>query len=117
MARVTHSVGKGGKAKQVEPEKSFVLEPLFAFYLFLAVNTISALWAPIQDCDEVFNYWEPLHYLLHGYGLQTWEYSPEFAIRSWFYIGVHAIVGLITSIIPYASSKVRVQRLPCISST
>jgi len=39
----------------------------------------------------VFNYWEPLHYLSHGYGFQTWEYSPEFAIRSWFYIVIHAI--------------------------
>ena len=39
----------------------------------------------------MFNYWEPLHYLNHGYGLQTWEYSPEFAIRSWFYIVIHAI--------------------------
>ncbi len=39
----------------------------------------------------MFNYWEPLHYLNHGYGLQTWEYSPEFALRSWFYIVVHAI--------------------------
>jgi alpha-1,2-mannosyltransferase len=49
------------------------------------------LTAPIQDCDETFNYWEPLHYLNHGYGLQTWEYSPEFSIRSWAYILIHAI--------------------------
>ena len=28
----------------------------------------------IHDCDEVYNYWEPLHYLLYGYGKQTWEY-------------------------------------------
>lgn len=46
---------------------------------------------PIQDCDETFNYWEPLHYLTHGYGLQTWEYSPEFSIRSWTYILLHAL--------------------------
>lgn len=28
----------------------------------------------IHDCDEVFNYWEPLHYLLYESGFQTWEY-------------------------------------------
>lgn len=38
----------------------------------------------------VFNYWEPLHYLVNGKGFQTWEYSPEFAIRSYFYLLVHA---------------------------
>ena len=42
--------------------------------------------SPIQDCDEVFNYWEPLHYMLHGFGFQTWEYSPRFALRSWGFI-------------------------------
>jgi alpha-1,2-mannosyltransferase len=28
----------------------------------------------IHDCDEVFNYWEPLHFLLYKTGFQTWEY-------------------------------------------
>ena len=28
----------------------------------------------IHDCDEVFNYWEPLHFLLYKSGFQTWEY-------------------------------------------
>ncbi|KAJ3279200.1 mannosyltransferase, partial [Borealophlyctis nickersoniae] len=43
-------------------------------------------------CDEVFNYWEPTHYLQTGKGLQTWEYSPVYAIRSWAYISLHAVV-------------------------
>ena len=64
-----------------------------AFYIFAVANLVSALYAPIQDCDEVYNYWEPTHYLNHGYGLQTWEYSPEYAIRSWLYISLHALVG------------------------
>lgn len=68
------------------------LEPVIAFYIFAAANIIAAFYAPIQDCDEVFNYWEPTHYLNHGYGLQTWEYSPEYAIRSWTYTGIHALV-------------------------
>ena len=27
--------------------------------------------------SQVFNYWEPLHYLLYGHGMQTWEYRWE----------------------------------------
>lgn len=63
------------------------------FYGFLLVNALAAAFAPIQDCDEVFNYWEPTHYLNRGSGLQTWEYSPEYSIRSWLYIVIHAIIG------------------------
>ncbi len=39
----------------------------------LAVRLLSAAVNTVHDCDEVFNYWEPLHFVLHGYGLQTWE--------------------------------------------
>ncbi|KAL9103850.1 MAG: hypothetical protein Q9163_001128 [Psora crenata] len=66
---------------------------LFIGVILCAVNCSAALFAPIQDCDEVFNYWEPTHYLNHGYGLQTWEYSPAYAIRSWLYIVLHALLG------------------------
>ncbi|KAI0484839.1 Alg9-like mannosyltransferase [Xylariaceae sp. FL0804] len=79
---------------------AFAIPPINAFYVFLAANILSALFAPIQDCDETFNYWEPTHYLSHGYGLQTWEYSPEYAIRSWFYVALHAIVGNIRRLTP-----------------
>lgn len=64
---------------------------------------IAALFAPIQDCDETFNYWEPAHYLSHGYGLQTWEYSPDYAIRSWLYIALHAVVGNVRRILPQST--------------
>ncbi|KAI6178863.1 Alg9 mannosyltransferase domain containing protein [Aphelenchoides besseyi] len=47
----------------------------------------------ILDCDEVYNYWEPLHLLLFGRGFQTWEYSPEYGIRSWAYVYVHSLIG------------------------
>ena len=63
-----------------------------AFVALLAVRSLAAATAPIMDCDETFNYWEPLSYLLRGTGMQTWEYSPEFALRSWVYIEVHALV-------------------------
>lgn len=67
------------------------LHPNNAFAVFALANVVAALFAPIQDCDEVFNYWEPTHYLNHGYGLQTWEYSPEYAIRSWTYTSLHSL--------------------------
>ncbi len=61
-----------------------------AFVLLAVVRLGFAWWMPvISDCDETFNFWEPLHYLHHGYGLQTWEYSPTYAIRSWSYILLH----------------------------
>jgi alpha-1,2-mannosyltransferase len=64
------------------------------------------MYSNIQDCDEgvfiplvssaglkavreVFNFWEPLHYLDRGVGFQTWELSPQYAIRSWAYIILH----------------------------
>ncbi|EMC95655.1 glycosyltransferase family 22 protein [Baudoinia panamericana UAMH 10762] len=65
-----------------------------AFYALFASHIVAAIFSPIQDCDEVFNYWEPTHYLTHGHGFQTWEYSPEYAIRSWAYTGLHALVTL-----------------------
>ncbi|KAH3680615.1 hypothetical protein WICPIJ_008186 [Wickerhamomyces pijperi] len=40
----------------------------------------------IPDCDETFNYYEPLNFLLRGFGKQTWEYSPEYSIRSYSYL-------------------------------
>ncbi|CZT10349.1 related to mannosyltransferase [Rhynchosporium graminicola] len=75
------------------PATPFAVQPISAFYVFFVANILAALYAPIQDCDETFNYWEPTHYLSHGYGLQTWEYSPDYAIRSWLYIILHALVG------------------------
>lgn len=75
-----------------------------ALYLCLASHVLAACYAPIQDADETFNYWEPLHYLNHGYGLQTWEYSPEYCIRSWAYILIHAIPSKLGSLL--ASSKI-----------
>lgn len=80
------------KPKQSTPPKPAV-PSIAAFYVFLLVNTLAAAYAPIQDCDEVFNYWEPTHYLNRGFGLQTWEYSPEYSIRSWLYIVIHALFG------------------------
>ncbi|KAL8709409.1 MAG: hypothetical protein Q9220_005792 [cf. Caloplaca sp. 1 TL-2023] len=86
-----------------KPKQNPSVEPpihiMTVFYGFLLVNALAAAYAPIQDCDEVFNYWEPTHYLNHGSGLQTWEYSPEYTIRSWLYIVIHAIIGRLGSLV------------------
>ncbi|KAL8688998.1 MAG: hypothetical protein Q9224_004749 [Gallowayella concinna] len=80
------------KPKQKSPPEP-PIPTITVFYAFLLVNTLAAAFAPVQDCDEIFNYWEPTHYLNRGFGLQTWEYSPEYTIRSWLYIVIHAIIG------------------------
>lgn len=40
----------------------------------------------LLDTDETYGYWEPLHFILHGVGMQTWEYSPLFAIRTYAFV-------------------------------
>ncbi|KZF25207.1 glycosyltransferase family 22 protein [Xylona heveae TC161] len=82
-----------------------LVQPIIAFYCFLGVNILAAAYSPIQDCDETYNYWEPTHYLTHGYGFQTWEYSPVYAIRSWLYISFHAIIIKFGSLLPFVSTK------------
>ncbi|XP_030749642.1 alpha-1,2-mannosyltransferase ALG9 [Sitophilus oryzae] len=61
-----------------------------AFKALMSARFCAAIWSHITDCDETFNYWEPTHYLVFGKGLQTWEYSPQFALRSYFYLMIHA---------------------------
>ncbi|KAL8505723.1 hypothetical protein ACS0TY_016804 [Phlomoides rotata] len=64
--------------------------PLVSLGMFRYMSASSNI---IHDCDEVFNYWEPLHFLLYKTGFQTWEYSSEFALRSYLYIIFHNLVG------------------------
>jgi len=71
--------------------------PYTAFKVLLSARLGAAVWSGISDCDETFNYWEPAHHLLYGHGLQTWEYDPRFALRSYLYILVHAIPGWLYS--------------------
>lgn len=76
------------------------------------MRTAAAMYSNIQDCDEgekslldiipclmsaVFNFWEPLHYLHRGYGFQTWETAPIYAIRSWAYILLHLPVAKVVT--------------------
>ena len=59
----------------------------------MACRLASAAANIVHDCDEVYNYWEPLHYIMYGYGMQTWEYGAQFALRCWLYLLLHAGVG------------------------
>lgn len=52
---------------------------------------MGALLLTRQVSLAVFNYWEPLHYLTRGQGFQTWEHSPDYAIRSYFYLALHVL--------------------------
>jgi alpha-1,2-mannosyltransferase len=62
---------------------------------------ILAAWnMPSVDCDEVFNYFEPLHYLQYGTGLHPWEYDPENALRSYLYLGIHYLLALPFTFLP-----------------
>lgn len=60
--------------------------------LFL-VRILCARFASIGDCDEVYNYWEVVHYWIFGDGFQTWEYHEDYAIRSYLYILLYALPG------------------------
>lgn len=63
------------------------------FLLLAAARLFSSFTNIVHDCDEVFNYWEPLHFALFGSGMQTWEYSSKFALRPWLYLWLHGAVA------------------------
>ncbi|CAD7937511.1 unnamed protein product [Amoebophrya sp. A25] len=65
-----------------------VLQPLFLLFL---VRTFVAWRAPMDDCDEVFNFWEPIHYHVVGHGFKTWEYASEYGIRTWAFVLLYSL--------------------------
>ena len=64
-----------------------------AFVVLLLARLASAALNLVHDCDETYNFWEPLHYLTHGHGMQTWEHAPRFGLRSYAYLGAHALIA------------------------
>ncbi|VDM40942.1 unnamed protein product [Toxocara canis] len=84
-----------------QPAASSIFKILFSFRIS------AAMWSAIADCDEVYNYWEPLHLLVYGSGFQTWEYSPLYAIRSYAYILLHSGPALVLRTL-FSSNKVGV---------
>ncbi|XP_068664205.1 alpha-1,2-mannosyltransferase ALG9 isoform X2 [Aristolochia californica] len=69
-----------------------------AFVCLALLRYMSATSNIIHDCDEVFNYWEPLHYLLYGSGFQTWEYSNNTLSQFRVFYSVRLYLGLISAI-------------------
>ena len=82
--------------------------PSFRVTLFalLTVRLISAAWNQIHDCDEVFNYWEPLHFLAYGHGFQTWEYAGQYALRSYAYLFPHYMIVKVSQYLASPNDKI-----------
>lgn len=74
-------------------ERSVAWAFLGALVPLLFVRSLSALFNTIPDCDETYNNWEPAHYMIFGSGLQTWEYSPAFALGSYAYLVPYTLLG------------------------
>ncbi|XP_048442614.1 dol-P-Man:Man(6)GlcNAc(2)-PP-Dol alpha-1,2-mannosyltransferase-like isoform X3 [Pyrus x bretschneideri] len=67
----------------------------------------SSFYSKVDKQGSLSNYWEPLHFLLYKSGFQTWEYSSQFALRSYLYILFHELVGRPASWL-FAEEKLRV---------
>ncbi|GJD10321.1 Alpha-1,2-mannosyltransferase ALG9 [Galdieria sulphuraria] len=80
--------------------------PWLIFLLYTIDRVIAAFCLSISDCDETFNYWEPLHFILYGFGFQTWEYSPEFRLRSYAYLLIYALFGKLFALFVSKENKV-----------
>mmetsp|Transcript_17791 Transcript_17791/g.36923 ORF Transcript_17791/g.36923 Transcript_17791/m.36923 type:complete len:641 (+) Transcript_17791:1254-3176(+) len=81
--------------------------PITALTVLVFIRITSAIHSGIADCDETYNYWEPLHFMLYGFGFQTWENAPEFALRSYAFLLPYASVArLIRSLAPKPKSAV-----------
>ncbi|CAL5219251.1 g1047 [Coccomyxa viridis] len=96
--RQRRNISSGSLSHSPERKKSRVLDrrkpgTVFIFLCLLLPRILSALYNIIHDCDEVYNYWEPLHFLLYGHGMQTWEYSSAYALRSYLYLLVHTLIA------------------------
>ena len=44
----------------------------------------------IEARNSEIPFFPQTHFMLYGTGFQTWEYSPEFALRSYAYVALHA---------------------------
>jgi alpha-1,2-mannosyltransferase len=63
--------------------------------IFLAANLCMIMINHIDDTDETYGYYEPLHYLIYGIGMQTWEYAPQYAIRTYTFISPFWAIGFV----------------------
>ena len=80
-ATATTATATATATATTESSSSLRLSVFTLFLIFATVHVIGGTINHIDDTDEVYGYYEPLHYLLYGKGMQTWEYSPVYAIR------------------------------------
>lgn len=78
----TPEAGEDGKPDAETPTLGALLLPL------LIVRALpSAMMNGTHDCDEAYNYWEPLAKVAgRETAMQTWEYAPEHALRSYLFL-------------------------------
>jgi alpha-1,2-mannosyltransferase len=73
-----------GTSSDISAPASFWKHLWIPLYIICRVYLANRM--PLTDCDEVYNYWEPLHFLLYKTGQQTWEYANEYALRTFAYL-------------------------------
>ena len=81
---------------------------LAAVAVLVPLRLYGALVSGVADCDEVYNYWEGVHLLARSDGafrrpLQTWEYAPNYALRSWAYVAPYAAVARLGDVVAGAA--------------
>ena len=105
----TPSPAAAPRAVGAAPSPSFALPHLPAFLtsaphpdlsalVLVLVRVLGAYFVTSQwdrDADEAYNYWEPMHYMLYGSGMQTWENNVRFKFRSYGYGGLYAVLGFL----------------------
>lgn len=101
------------KTESVIQDKDWIVRFDAPLKIILTARFFAAFLIHIPDCDEIFNYWEPVnpiyllfffylfllifnicfqtHYFVFNSGFQTWEYAPSYALRSYVYILIHAV--------------------------
>lgn len=79
-------IGNMNNKNQNNNNHKITINFTYLFLLFATISLIAAKYNHIDDTDETYGYFEPLHYLLTKQGFQTWEYSPNFGIRSYAYL-------------------------------
>lgn len=82
-------------------------------------HNISLLFQPVTAffCLQRFMWWLfwQMHYLLYGTGMQTWEYSPLYAIRSYAYLWLHALPACLHAHV-LQTNKVTIPNFCCFCS-
>eukprot|EP01084_Bolivina_argentea_P094368 169646_1 len=98
----TKSAKKSSNKKRTKTHTNKIKQSSLSFnyiVILFIIRLTSALFNPISDCDETYNYWEPTSFLLTKYGFQTWEYAPQYALRSYSYLLPQYFIGsLLTSL-------------------